>query len=176
VRYGQRWTTCSHMQRLVTSGRPAFISILNLVFGIFFVFLGLFFLYFSVPRLYQLHLLEGDVTHGSGVVKKLEQSHGRRSTSYMVGYDYPYGTYLEHAKEAISGKTWSTLKQGDSIPIVYVKASPTVSRVDLPGEDHWQWQNSIGVAAIAGLFVAIGTWVSSRKVSTLVTHFRFQMF
>jgi hypothetical protein len=149
----------------LTSEKPVFASILNLVFGIAFASLGLFFLHLSAPRLYQLHLLEGDVTHSSGVVKQLKQSHGRRSTSYTVWYDYSYGIALEHAKEAISGKTWSTLKEGDSLPIVYVKASPTVSRVDLPGADHWQWQNSIGVAAIASFFVLIGIWVSFRRRS-----------
>jgi hypothetical protein len=94
---------------------------------------------------------------------------GRYNTSYRRTLAYSYtvdGISYSSGVKMVARSTWAQYRDGDAIPIVYLRDAPADSRPDLPAEDAiYRWVplavTGIGAGFVFGLF---SMWRSEAKL------------
>jgi len=143
-----------------------FWVLLFLLAGVSFLTIGTRAFYLSSC----LSSTEGE--HTQGVIDKMWETVGKWHHQY-IAYHYAVGTSIKYSQQEVHTTVQGRYFVGSSVPITYLKDSPGISRIDLPGEKGLQayysfWDVAMGafatIASILGLWRMFnGRWKS--KVS-----------
>jgi len=130
--------------------------------GICFVLLGCMFLCLGFSQLVLDREFEGNVGRSSATIEKLWiSSGGKGGANYEVRYRYSPGDgQIEEGNSTVARSTYLQMREGAQVPLKFLPADSTQSRIDLPGEDEWHWRNDLIVTVFALVFTAIGAWVA----------------
>jgi hypothetical protein len=129
--------------------------------GLCFIAMGCLFFALGFWQLLLDRKFDVSVGRAQATIERLwTSSGGKGGTSFNVRCQYPIGSdQVQQSEITVSKATYCQVRPGDIVPVKYLLADTSISRVDTPQEERWHWHKDAGITVFAFVFSGVGIFV-----------------